>query len=114
MYVFAEAKSFFCIREEDGDEVEEGKRIWYYSTKVQLGELINVLDKEFWENDLCGMLEELREEIHVHMDITEDLTNKARVNNKAYLTVANGKQQEHQQCTERRALVTVNLLFCSI
>lgn len=81
-----------CFREEDGDEEEEeGKRIWYYSTKVQLGELIEVLDKEFWENDLCAMLEELREEIHAHMDITEDLTNKARSNNKAYLTVANGR-----------------------
>lgn len=67
---------------------------------MQLGELIKVLDKEFWENDLCAMLEELREEIHAHMDITEDLTNKACGNNKAYLTVANGKRQERQQCTE--------------
>lgn len=94
----------FCIREEDGDEEEEeGKRIWYYSTKVQLGELMAVLDKEFWENDLCAMLEELREEIHAHMDITEELTNKARGNNKAYLTVANGKQQGPGRCAERRA-----------
>ncbi|KAI5619159.1 nucleosome-remodeling factor subunit BPTF isoform X8, partial [Silurus asotus] len=89
------------IVEEDGDEQEEeGKRIWYYSTKVQLGELIKVLDKEFWENDLCAMLEELKEEIHVHMDITEDLTNKARGNNKAYLAAANDeileKQKAHQ------------------
>ncbi|KAI5097436.1 nucleosome-remodeling factor subunit BPTF isoform X2 [Silurus meridionalis] len=89
------------IVEEDGDEQEEeGKRIWYYSTKVQLGELIKVLDKEFWENDLCAMLEELKEEIYVHMDITEDLTNKARGNNKAYLAAANDeileKQKAHQ------------------
>lgn len=87
--------------------MEEGKRIWYYSTKVQLGELIEVLDKEFWENDLCIVLEELREEIHVHMDITEDLTNKARGNNKAYLTVANGKQKEIHWCTQQRDIVTV-------
>lgn len=93
----------FCIREEDGEE-EKGKRIWYYSTKVQLGELIEVLDKEFWENDLCAMLEELKEEIHAHMDITEDLTNKARGSNKAYLTVANGKQQENRPCTEQGAV----------
>ncbi|KAF4092694.1 hypothetical protein AMELA_G00023820 [Ameiurus melas] len=83
------------IVEEDGEE--EGKKIWYYSTKVQLGELIEVLDKEFWENDLCAMLEELREEIHTHMDITEDLTNKARGNNKAYLTVANDEILERQK-----------------
>ncbi|MCI4385155.1 hypothetical protein PGIGA_G00047100 [Pangasianodon gigas] len=86
------------IVEEDGDEEEEkGKRIWYYSTKVQLGELIDVLDKEFWENDLCAMLEELREEIHAHMDITEDLTNKARGSNKAYLTIANDEILERQK-----------------
>ncbi|XP_058266792.1 nucleosome-remodeling factor subunit BPTF isoform X2 [Hemibagrus wyckioides] len=83
------------IVEEDGDE--EGKRIWYYSTKVQLSELIEVLDKEFWENDLCAMLEELKEEIYVHMDITEDLTNKARGNNKAYLTVVNDEILEKQK-----------------
>lgn len=64
---------------------------------MQLGELFGLLDKEFWENDLCVMLEELREEIHTHMDITEDLTNKARGSNKAYLTVANGKLRGNQR-----------------
>lgn len=78
------------FREEDGED--ENKQTWYYSTKVQLGELLEVLDKGFWENDLCSVLEEMREEIHTHMDITEELTNKARGNNKAYLTVANGKK----------------------
>uniref|UniRef100_A0A673YMB6 Bromodomain PHD finger transcription factor n=1 Tax=Salmo trutta TaxID=8032 RepID=A0A673YMB6_SALTR len=77
------------IVEEDGEH--EKKKIWYYSTKVQLGELIECLDKEYWENDLCAVLEEMREEVHTHMDITEDLTNKARGNNKAFLTAANGK-----------------------
>uniref|UniRef100_A0A671KD35 Nucleosome-remodeling factor subunit BPTF-like n=1 Tax=Sinocyclocheilus anshuiensis TaxID=1608454 RepID=A0A671KD35_9TELE len=67
----------------------ENKQIWYYSTKVQLAELLEILDKDYWENDLCSVLEEMREEIHSHMDITEELTNKARGNNKAYLTVAN-------------------------
>lgn len=79
------------FREED-DETEVGKRIWYYSSKVQLGELLELLDKGFWENDLAAVLDELREEIHAHMDITEELTNKARNNNKAYLTVVNGKE----------------------
>uniref|UniRef100_A0A8C1AT00 Bromodomain PHD finger transcription factor n=1 Tax=Cyprinus carpio carpio TaxID=630221 RepID=A0A8C1AT00_CYPCA len=77
------------IVEEDGED--ENKQIWYYSTKVQLAELLEVLDKDYWENDLCSVLEEMREEIHSHMDITEELTNKARGNNKAYLTVANGE-----------------------
>ncbi len=79
-----------CFREEDGED--ESKQTWYYSTKVQLAEMLEVLDKDYWENDLSSVLEEMREEIHSHMDITEELTNKARGNNKAYLTVANGKK----------------------
>uniref|UniRef100_A0A6Q2Z0Y7 Bromodomain PHD finger transcription factor n=1 Tax=Esox lucius TaxID=8010 RepID=A0A6Q2Z0Y7_ESOLU len=77
------------VVEEDGEQ--DKKNIWYYSTKVQLVELIDCLDKEYWENDLCAVLEEMREEVHTHMDITEDLTNKARGNNKTFLTAANGK-----------------------
>lgn len=75
--------------EEDGEH--EHKAIWYYSTKVQLAELLEVLDKTHWEKQLCATLEELRDEIHTHMDITEELTNKARGSNKSYLTAANGK-----------------------
>uniref|UniRef100_A0A673MFP1 Nucleosome-remodeling factor subunit BPTF-like n=1 Tax=Sinocyclocheilus rhinocerous TaxID=307959 RepID=A0A673MFP1_9TELE len=78
------------IIEEDGED--ENKQTWYYSTKVQLAGMLELLDKDYWENDLCSVLEEMREEIHSHMDITEELTNKARGNNKAYLTVANGKK----------------------
>uniref|UniRef100_A0A8D3DBB4 Nucleosome-remodeling factor subunit BPTF-like n=1 Tax=Scophthalmus maximus TaxID=52904 RepID=A0A8D3DBB4_SCOMX len=76
------------IVEEDGEH--EKKKIWYYSTKVQLEELMECLDREYWELDLHATLEEMKEEVHAHMDITEDLTNKARGNNKAYLTAVNG------------------------
>ncbi|XP_019372105.1 PREDICTED: nucleosome-remodeling factor subunit BPTF [Gavialis gangeticus] len=76
------------IIEEDSDNEKE-KRIWYYSTKIQLAELIECLDKDYWEADLCKTLEEMREEVHRHMDITEDLTNKARGNNKSFLAAAN-------------------------
>lgn len=61
------------------------------SSQVQLAELIDCLDKEYWEADLFAALEEIREEVHTHMDITEDLTNKARGSNKCYLTAANGE-----------------------
>uniref|UniRef100_A0A8D0H514 Bromodomain PHD finger transcription factor n=1 Tax=Sphenodon punctatus TaxID=8508 RepID=A0A8D0H514_SPHPU len=74
---------------EEYSENEEDKRLWYYSTKVQLAELIESLDKDYWEADLCKTLEEMREEIHRHMDITEDLTNKARGSNKSFLAAAN-------------------------
>lgn len=60
---------------------------------MQLAELLEVLDKMYWEKQLCSTLEELRDEIHTHMDITEELTNKARGNIKSYLTAANGKDQ---------------------
>ncbi|KAG1936499.1 nucleosome-remodeling factor subunit BPTF isoform X2 [Pimephales promelas] len=97
------------VVEEDGED--ENKQTWYYSTKVQLGELLEVLDKGFWENDLCSVLEEMREEIHSHMDITEELTNKARGNNRAYLTIANDvildrlktKQEAELEEVKRRA-----------
>lgn len=58
---------------------------------MQLAELIDCLDKVFWEADLYAALEELRDEVHAHMDVTEDLTNKARGSNKCFLAVANGK-----------------------
>ncbi|KAM9472506.1 nucleosome-remodeling factor subunit BPTF-like isoform 17-T17 [Salvelinus alpinus] len=88
------------IVEEDGEH--EKKKIWYYSTKVQLGGLIECLDKEYWENDLCAVLEEMREEVHTHMDITEDLTNKARGNNKAFLTAANDEILERVHGRQER------------
>ncbi|XP_009864164.1 PREDICTED: nucleosome-remodeling factor subunit BPTF [Apaloderma vittatum] len=74
---------------DEDSESEKDKKIWYYSTKIQLAELIECLDKDYWEADLCKTLEEMREEIHRHMDVTEDLTNKARGNNKSFLSAAN-------------------------
>jgi len=80
----------YSCREEDS-ESEKDKKVWYYSTKIQLAELIECLDKDYWEADLCKTLEEMREEVHRHMDVTEDLTNKARGTNKSFLSAANGK-----------------------
>uniref|UniRef100_A0A8C3GCK0 Bromodomain PHD finger transcription factor n=1 Tax=Cyclopterus lumpus TaxID=8103 RepID=A0A8C3GCK0_CYCLU len=97
------------VVEEDGEQ--EDKAIWYYSTKVQLAELIDCLDKEYWEADLYAALEEIRDEVHAHMDITEDLTNKARGSNKCFLTAANeeivervrAKKEEELEEVKRRA-----------
>ncbi|XP_051014885.1 nucleosome-remodeling factor subunit BPTF isoform X4 [Acomys russatus] len=74
---------------EEDTENENEKKVWYYSTKVQLAELIDCLDKDYWEAELCKILEEIREEMHQHMDVTEDLTNKARGSNKSFLAAAN-------------------------
>ncbi|XP_054315895.1 nucleosome-remodeling factor subunit BPTF [Pongo pygmaeus] len=92
---FAVEKRESCLKptsrcySEDTENENENK-IWYYSTKVQLAELIDCLDKDYWEAELCKILEEMREEIHRHMDITEDLTDKARGSNKSFLATANG------------------------
>lgn len=75
-------------REEVGEHDEI--KIWYFSTRVQLEELMECLDTNYWEMDLCATLEEMKEEILAHMAITEDLTNKARGNGKAYLTALDG------------------------
>uniref|UniRef100_A0A8C7GKW4 Bromodomain PHD finger transcription factor n=1 Tax=Oncorhynchus kisutch TaxID=8019 RepID=A0A8C7GKW4_ONCKI len=97
------------VVEEDGEQ--EDKTIWYYSTKVQLAELIDCLDKGYWEADLYATLEEIRDEVHTHMDITEELTNKARGVNKCFLTAANeeilnrlrAKQEQELEEMKRRA-----------
>lgn len=59
---------------------------------MQLAEVIDCLDKEYWEADLYSAIEEIRDEVHTHMDISEDLTNKARGSNKSFLTAANGNE----------------------
>uniref|UniRef100_A0A8C9V9T5 Bromodomain PHD finger transcription factor n=1 Tax=Scleropages formosus TaxID=113540 RepID=A0A8C9V9T5_SCLFO len=101
------------IVEEDGEQ--ENKRTWYYSTKVQLAELLDCLDREYWERDLCHTLEELREEVHAHMDITEELTDKARGINRSYLSASNGTRRcvVHSLRKETEAVVPIaSLCFC--
>ncbi|XP_069511125.1 nucleosome-remodeling factor subunit BPTF isoform X2 [Ambystoma mexicanum] len=82
---------------EEESQTEKDNTIWYYSTKIQLTELIDCLDREHWEADLCRTIDEMREEIHRHMDTTEDLTNKARGINKSFLTAANDEILESQK-----------------
>ncbi|XP_072882482.1 nucleosome-remodeling factor subunit BPTF isoform X11 [Hemitrygon akajei] len=94
------------IIEEDKEDGKD-KKVWYYSSKVQLAELIDSLDKEYWEYDLCKILEEMRDEIHRHMDITEDLTNKVRGNNKSCLTAANEDSGENSTDSTVTAMKTL-------
>uniref|UniRef100_A0A4W3KAJ7 Bromodomain PHD finger transcription factor n=1 Tax=Callorhinchus milii TaxID=7868 RepID=A0A4W3KAJ7_CALMI len=89
---------FLTRRIEDEDETD--KRVWYYSSKMQLAELIESLDKEYWEYDLCKILEEMRDEIHRHMDATEDLTNKVRGNNRSCLSAINEEILERQKAKQ--------------
>jgi len=71
---------------------EEQGEVWYYSSRQQLEALMEVLDGQYWESDLYAALQDLTEEAHAHMDVTEELTAKARGNGKAYLTAVNGER----------------------
>lgn len=63
---------------------------YYYSTKLQLQELMEVLDPNDLEYELYRTIEDFKDEIIRQMDITEKLTNSAKGNKKSYLEVENG------------------------
>lgn len=69
-------------------ENDDGE-LWYYTTKPQLQELLEVLDPQDLEADLCRTIEDLKEDITRQMELTEKLTNLARGNKKSYLDVEN-------------------------
>ncbi|CAL1273148.1 unnamed protein product [Larinioides sclopetarius] len=69
------------------DEGEDGS--YYYTTKLQFQELMEVLDANDLEYDLYRVLEDMKEEIIRQMDITEKLTNSAKGNKKSYLEIEN-------------------------
>ena len=56
-------------------------------------EVMEVLDKVTYERDLYASIEERREEMEAHMDITEKLTNEKKIDYKrTYLEMENGKE----------------------
>ncbi|KAG1687147.1 Nucleosome-remodeling factor subunit BPTF [Nymphon striatum] len=75
---------------------------YYYSTKSQFDELLEILDPHDLEADLCRAIEEVKEEIIKHMNITEKLTNSAKGNKKSYLDIHNANIAKQQ--AERVAL----------
>jgi nucleosome-remodeling factor subunit BPTF len=80
--------STFYSENEDGD-------IWYYSTEVQLENLLRVLDEDDMEYMLCREISEFRDEINRQMEITEKVTVSQKGNKKSYIDSENGiiKQQ---------------------
>jgi len=90
----------------DGDfrEEEEGE-VWYYSTVLQLEELLLVLDPEDLESALCKELMEIKSEIIRQMEITEKITNQLKGSRKSYLEVENSHIQRLQkERSEQKAL----------
>ena len=71
-------------------ESDDGE-VWYYSTPIQLQELLNSLDQKNMEVALFREIGDFKEEIIRQMNITEKLTNVHKGNKKSYLEVENGK-----------------------
>lgn len=72
-------------------ESEDGQ-VWYYSTPLQLEELIAAFDKTEMEVALYRELSDYKDEIVRQMEITETLTNQFKGNKKSFLEVENGNE----------------------
>lgn len=71
-------------------ESEEGE-VWYYSTSLQLEELMLALDQNEMEIALYRELSDYKEEIIRQMALTESITNQFKGNKKSYLEIENSK-----------------------
>ena len=69
---------------------EGENEVWYYSSRVQLEEILQSLDRTIWEGDLVRCIEDYKEEFLRHMQITEELTNEHRGNRKSQIEVEDG------------------------
>ncbi|CAM1310401.1 BPTF (predicted), partial [Pycnogonum litorale] len=81
--------------------VESDDELFYYTTKYQFNELMDILDPVDLESDLCRAIDEVRDEILKHMDVTEKITNAARGNRKSYIDFENANLAKVQ--SERTA-----------
>ena len=70
---------------------EDESKVWYYSTIPQFEDVLDLMDPEDLEKELCEALGELRSEIDNHMDVTQKLTKKYSSGKTVYLDQANGK-----------------------
>lgn len=73
-----------CSESEDGE-------VWYYSSPLQLEELMLSFDRNEMEVALFRELSDYKEEIVRQMELTEQITNQYKGNKKSYLEVENSK-----------------------
>ncbi|XP_071965223.1 uncharacterized protein [Antedon mediterranea] len=71
--------------------VESENDCWYYSSKIQIEDLLRHLNPYEYESSLCTVLTDCMPEILDHVKITEELTNKARGTLRSYLDESNAK-----------------------
>lgn len=77
-------------------ESEDGE-VWYYSTSLQLEELMLCLDRNEMEVALYRELSDYKDEIVRQMELTEQITNQYKGNKKSYLEVENSLIQKLQK-----------------
>ncbi|KAL6258442.1 hypothetical protein P5V15_010398 [Pogonomyrmex californicus] len=77
-------------------ESEDGE-VWYYSTPLQLEELMLALDQNEMEVALYRELSDYKEEIVRQMELTETITNQFKGNKKSYLETENNLIQKIQK-----------------
>ncbi|XP_052763553.1 nucleosome-remodeling factor subunit NURF301-like isoform X2 [Mya arenaria] len=83
--------------------VEGDDRVWYYSTKRQLDELLEVFDKQGFERELAFVISDLRDDINRQMTITEQLTEEKCTNNKkSAIEVENAQLEKIQSDRAKR------------
>lgn len=71
-------------------ENEDGE-VWYYTSPLQLEELMLGLDQNELEVALYRELSDYKEEIVRQMELTETITNQFKGNKKSYLEIENSK-----------------------
>ncbi|XP_015175523.1 PREDICTED: nucleosome-remodeling factor subunit NURF301 isoform X2 [Polistes dominula] len=85
-------------------ESENGE-VWYYSTPLQLEELMHCLDPVEMEVALYRELSDYKDEIVRQMELTESITNQFKGTKKSYLEVENSLilklQKERQEKQEK-------------
>ncbi|XP_054008049.1 nucleosome-remodeling factor subunit NURF301 isoform X1 [Hylaeus anthracinus] len=85
-------------------ESEDGE-VWYYSTPLQLEEVLLCFDRNEMEVALYRELSDYKDEIVRQMELTESITNQYKGNKKSYLEVENSLiqrlQKERQEKLEK-------------
>ncbi|KAI1286947.1 Nucleosome-remodeling factor subunit [Halotydeus destructor] len=83
---------WFMIRRLWVEFDDDPSDVRYYSTKLQLQELLDSLDADEYEGDLVKSIEEIRDDLERQMDLTEKLTNAAKgFGRKSYLQLENDR-----------------------
>lgn len=76
-------------------ESEDGSSVWYYSTPLQVEELLYRLDEEGYEAELVENIRNCKDEIVRQMEVTEQITEQSNslLHRKTYIEAENGEKR---------------------